>query len=227
MPLTINVAYVESSEANSVVWRDASFQNIGNTLSDYVDFTMDDVIASEGNLFIPISSNHERLKSVITRTMKPLTIITSDVSQNQYGVYLLNLSRVISRSSNPRMSIRGTWKIEFRPNYSMDSNTLYDKAAIANSITNLFKFIVGERILLPEYGNVLPRLIGINITDAQVVAAKETIEKMMGWEKRITLDSVVIEPHPDDYQLEVAIGYSIPTIKASKESINFFLQVNR
>jgi len=228
MPLTINVAYVESSEANSVVWRDASFQNIGNVLSDYMDFTIDDLITSEnGNLFIPIASDHNRLKSVITRTMKPLSIISSDVSQNQYGVYLLNLSNVLSRSTNPKIVVRGTWKLEFRSNLTLEANTLYDKAAIANSITNLFRFIVGERILLPEYGNVLPRLIGINITDAQVIAAKETIEKMMGWEKRITLNSVTIEQHPDDYQLEVTIDYSIPTIEASNESVNFFLQVNR
>ena len=43
MPLVLNVAFVENSQANTTVWRDAALQQIGNALSQYVEFTPYDI----------------------------------------------------------------------------------------------------------------------------------------------------------------------------------------
>lgn len=339
MPLVLNVAFVQNSQANTTIWHDAALQQIGNALSQYVEFTPYDIayhgtysgqvgaptqtiivwevdaktkaeywkISYDGNdrfikwdrterrwffteampdrhnwmfytstafttdealrmpwqiplsgwrkkpeseevegltvpdsdvpwltsicdsefeMFIEIPSNAAPLKSVITRSLKSLLVVPSDVAIEAGNRRILNLSRVIYRSANPRMLVKGTWKIEFKPAAALDKITLYDKEAITNSITNLFRFVVGERILLPEYGNALPRLIGTNITDAQIIAAKEAVERMMGWERRISLESVNIFQNPDSYEIGVDITYSIPTLKVTSENVRFFIQVN-
>ena len=184
------------------------------------------ICGSSFDMFIEIPQNTAGLKSIITRNFKSLLVVPSDIAEQNGSRKILNLSRVICRSSNPRMLVKGTWKFEFRPATTLDKITLYDKEAITNSITNLFRFIVGERILLPEYGNVLPRMIGTNITDAQIVAAKEAVERMMGWERRISLESVNISQNPDTYEIGVDIVYSIPTLKINSENVRFFIQVS-
>lgn len=340
MPLVLNVAFVESSQASTTIWHDASLQRIENVLSSYVDFTPYDItyhgaytgqvagapaqtivfweidlktgseywkISYDGNerfikwdqterrwffteempdgnvwLFytnvdftadgsirmpwqVPLSSWRKRpeteemegltvpasdvpwltsicnsafemfievpksiaaLKSIITKSTKSLLVVPSDVAVEPGGRHILNLSRVICRSANPRMTVKGTWKFEFKPATTLDKITLYDKEAITNSVTNLFRFVIGERILLPEYGNALPRLIGTNITDAQIIAAKEAVEQMLGWERRISLESVDISQNPDSYEIGVDIVYSIPTLKITSENVRFFIQVN-
>jgi phage baseplate assembly protein W len=98
---------------------------------------------------------------------------------------------------------------------SQIDNSKYDLAAVANSLSNLFTFKKGERILLPEFGNSIYDLVGLAITDAVVNLTETGIRGMLEWEPRINVGNVTVSTDPDNNEILASINYSVPSVDKS------------
>ena len=88
--------------------------------------------------------------------------------------------------------------------------------AIKNSIHNIFSWTPGERILNPEFGSNLRKLLYEGITDfnqEQIIA--EIRHSVSQWEPRVQIDNIVKLTDIDDKEnntVHLRIIYSIPTL---------------
>lgn len=89
-------------------------------------------------------------------------------------------------------------------------SAIYDLVAIQKSISNIFKFRRGERILDPSFGNMLYYHVYDTINDLAIINIKGTILKMLAYEPRIQVLSVNVTPDMDNNQINVVIQYAIP-----------------
>jgi len=89
-----------------------------------------------------------------------------------------------------------------------------DLSAIQNSINNLFIFRKGERILKPEYGNVLVHFLYEPINNLSEKRFREDLRKMFeDWEPRLEIEYLEIEGFPDEHRYNIKINYSIPSLE--------------
>ena len=92
--------------------------------------------------------------------------------------------------------------------------------AIKNSIHNIFSWTPGERILNPEFGSNLRKLLYEGITDfnqEQIIA--EIRHSVSQWEPRVQIDNIVRLTNVDDKEnntVHLRIIYSIPTLTAEQ-----------
>lgn len=92
--------------------------------------------------------------------------------------------------------------------------------AIKNSIHNIFSWTPGERILNPEFGSNLRKLLYEGITDfnqEQIIA--EIRHSVSQWEPRVQIDNIVRLTDVDDKEnntVHLRIIYSIPTLTAEQ-----------
>ena len=88
--------------------------------------------------------------------------------------------------------------------------------AIKNSLHNIFSWTPGERILNPEFGSNLRKLLYEGITDfnqEQIIA--EIRHSVSQWEPRVQIDNIVKLTDIDDKEnntVHLRIIYSIPTL---------------
>jgi len=94
-----------------------------------------------------------------------------------------------------------------------DIGQLTDSEAIYNSISNIFHWYKGERILNPEFGNPLLEYIYEPINERTskniAIAMKNAIEL---WEPRVELQLVEVTPNPDAQEYVISIRYSVPVL---------------
>ena len=92
-----------------------------------------------------------------------------------------------------------------------------DINAITTSLRNLFDWEVGSRIRLPEYGLNLRKFLYEPINRLTADRIGREIEVGLGtWEPRIKVINIFIEPFPDDYQFDIEIQYSIPSLPSEE-----------
>ncbi len=107
----------------------------------------------------------------------------------------------------------------------VDIKISYDVEAIFNSLHALFNTSPGQRLLLPEYGLDLRRLLFRPITDhtARSIgnALRDGIEK---WEPRVIIEGVSIQPDPDEHTYFVSLELYIPLLKRSEQMTGRFIQ---
>ena len=88
-----------------------------------------------------------------------------------------------------------------------------DILAIYNSIRNIFRFNIGDRILKPEFGNVLKRYLYEAMTDMLYKKITTEIKALFArWEPRVNISYIDVLPHPDINQLDINIIYTIPSL---------------
>lgn len=92
-----------------------------------------------------------------------------------------------------------------------DVKVAYDLSAIQNSLRNLFNTIPGERILLPDYGSDIRRIVfePVSETTARTIGRmiRDSIKK---WEPRVQLINLNIVGDPDNYEYTIDIVIAIP-----------------
>ena len=148
--------------------------------------------------------------------IKNLEQIASDSSASRY-LYkdiALDITQTKIKAPGYKIAIPG-----------VDINASYDEAAIANSLTNLFNTIPGQRFLFPEYGLNLGRYLfeTINEFNGQAIGDKiyRTIEK---FEPRVTVTNVNVKLEPDDNAYYITININIPMINTTT-SIDYLLDL--
>jgi len=92
-------------------------------------------------------------------------------------------------------------------------NDLKDLAAIQNGISNIFSWIPGERILLPEFGNNIKSFLYEPITPFTAENIGNEIKNMLErWEPRVVIEEVFVQPYEDTNEYEITVKYSVPTL---------------
>lgn len=221
MALVINVAYSKKSDARSYVYKDASFKTIGNVLPKYVDFTQGEIYVYIGKRYIRFAEEQRKPRAIFTSSGRRYPIHAYEIAGKS-----INLERILGLEGVVQGgSITGTWQIQFGGLYSPSDNSLYDADAIRNSIRNIFIFSLRERIILPTFGSCLADIIGSTMTDGQTIVVKEMVEKMMNWERRIKLEDVMVSKYPDEYQVEITITYSVPTLRLTAQNLSMMISV--
>ena len=110
--------------------------------------------------------------------------------------------------------------------FSLKVSKSVNVQAVKNSIRNIFTWIPGERILLPEFGSKLYSLLyeGITpLTEEQIIA--EIRQCVSEWEPRVRVTEVVdvstIEDHEDN-TIHLEIRYIIPELSDEEYSYSFY-----
>ena len=100
--------------------------------------------------------------------------------------------------------------------YSSKVDKLVNVNAIKNSIHNIFSWTPGERILNPEFGSKLRKLLYEGITDFnQELIIAEIRNSVSQWEPRVRIDDIVKLTSTDDVEnntVYLRVIYSIPSL---------------
>lgn len=100
--------------------------------------------------------------------------------------------------------------------YSSKVDKLVNVNAIKNSLHNIFSWTPGERILNPEFGSKLRKLLYEGITDFnQELIIAEIRSSVSQWEPRVRIDDIVKLTSTDDVEnntVYLRVIYSIPSL---------------
>ena len=100
--------------------------------------------------------------------------------------------------------------------YSNKVDKLVNVNAIKNSLHNIFSWTPGERILNPEFGSRLRKLLYEGITDFnQELIIAEIRNSVSQWEPRVRIDDIVKLTSIDDAEnntVYLRVIYSIPSL---------------
>jgi phage baseplate assembly protein W len=99
-----------------------------------------------------------------------------------------------------------------------DIKVSYDVAAIANSLSNLFNTLPGQRFLFPEYGLDLYRYLFEPITkfNAQTIG-NYIYQSVKIYEPRVTPRNINVRPEPDNNIYYITIVLEIPELNTTTE----------
>jgi phage baseplate assembly protein W len=111
------------------------------------------------------------------------------------------------------ISIEEFWS-EIDPRFIPDAQgrlkRVVNVAAVEAGIDNLLRTRKGERVMLPEFGTILPDIVfePINSTAVKLLTRtlKDEIEK---WDDRILIESVELFPDPDQASLSIRLHYQV------------------
>ena len=94
-----------------------------------------------------------------------------------------------------------------------DFKTYDDLNSIRNGLKNIFSWRRGERIILPEFGNLLYFYLYEDMSDQTLKNLQVDVKKMITrWEPRILIQKINITPFPDSNEIMIEITYNIPTL---------------
>ena len=130
-------------------------------------------------------------------------------SQTPNNEVYKDLSMVARQASNSD-------NIETAMTYQSKVDKLVNVNAIKNSLHNIFSWTPGERILNPEFGSNLRKLLYEGLTDFnQELIIAEIRNSVSQWEPRVRIDDIVKLTSTDDVEnntVYLRIIYSIPSL---------------
>ena len=94
-----------------------------------------------------------------------------------------------------------------------DIQVSLDAKAIANSLTNLFNTIPGQRFLFPDYGLSLNQYLFLPITKniGQAIGEK-MLSTISTYEPRVSVQNINVVADPDNYQYIITLSLFIPSL---------------
>ena len=100
-----------------------------------------------------------------------------------------------------------------KDNNKFDFSSITDVESIKNGIKNIFLWRKGQRVLNPEFGNVIYDMLYEPINDITARNIGSEIRRAFElWEPRVAIQQVVVSPDEDNNQYNVQITYTIPTV---------------
>ena len=140
---------------------------------------------------------------------KVLTFGNNNKSQTPNNEVYKDLSMVARQASNSD-------NIETAMTYQSKVDKLVNVNAIKNSLHNIFSWTPGERILNPEFGSNLRKLLYEGLTDFnQELIIAEIHNSVSQWEPRVRIDDIVKLTSTDDVEnntVYLRVIYSIPSL---------------
>jgi phage baseplate assembly protein W len=140
-----------------------------------------------------------------------------------------DLPEVEQDVGDPEKSFLGTgWS--FPPTFSrLDYSVVMvsDEADIRESLWILFSTSLGARIMLPEYGSQLWRMVFRSVTTTLMTQLAAAVQQaILYWEPRITVDEVKVEPDANAAGVVlIAVYYTIRKTNARNNLVYpFYVQ---
>lgn len=99
-------------------------------------------------------------------------------------------------------------------------SSFYDLDAVKNSIRNLFRWVKGQRVLEPEYGNpLLDILYELMNAQTETRARRQIIERLQRWEPRVQVQNIDIKSDVDNQTYFIIITFSVPDLDITNATV--------
>ena len=109
-----------------------------------------------------------------------------------------------------------------------DLVSLSDTAAIARSIRNIVFTQPGEKFFNPDFGSRISESLFENVDNVSALAIEDEIKSsIINFEPRVNLLNTVVDPNPDDNEMNVTIEYEITGIDIPPQQLEFVLLPTR
>ena len=119
--------------------------------------------------------------------------------------------------------------MSFEPNpLNEDLIALKNSSAIARSIRNIVFTQPGEKFFNPEFGSRVSESLFEIVDEVSTIAIRDEIRSsIINYEPRVNLLDVIVNPNPDDNEMDVTITYEIVGIDIPPQQLDFVLLPNR
>ena len=109
-----------------------------------------------------------------------------------------------------------------------DLIALKNSSAIARSIRNIVFTQPGEKFFNPEFGSRVSESLFEVVDEVSTIAIRDEIRSsIINYEPRVNLLDVIVNPNPDDNEMDVTITYEIVGIDIPPQQLDFVLLPNR
>ena len=105
-----------------------------------------------------------------------------------------------------------------------DLIALKNSSAIARSIRNIVFTQPGEKFFNPEFGSRVSESLFEVVDEVSTIAIRDEIRSsIINYEPRVNLLDVLVNPNPDDNEMNVTIKYEIVGIDIPPQQLDFVL----
>ena len=109
-----------------------------------------------------------------------------------------------------------------------DLIALKNSSAIARSIRNIVFTQPGEKFFNPEFGSRVSESLFEIVDEVSTIAIRDEIRSsIINYEPRVNLLDVLVNPNPDDNEMNVTIKYEIVGIDIPPQQLDFVLLPTR
>ena len=105
-----------------------------------------------------------------------------------------------------------------------DLIALKNSSAIARSIRNIEFTQPGEKFFNPEFGSRVSESLFEVVDEVSTIAIRDEIRSsIINYEPRVNLLDVLVNPNPDENEMDVSITYEIVGIDIPPQQLDFVL----
>ena len=105
-----------------------------------------------------------------------------------------------------------------------DLIALKNSSAIARSIRNIVITQPGEKFFNPEFGSRVSESLFEIVDEVSTIAIRDEIRSsIINYEPRVNLLDVLVNPNPDENEMNVTIKYEIVGIDIPPQQLDFVL----
>ena len=109
-----------------------------------------------------------------------------------------------------------------------DLIALKNSSAIARSIRNIVFTQPGEKFFNPEFGSRVSESLFEGVDEVSTIAIRDEIRSsIINYEPRVNLLDVLVNPNPDENEMNVTIKYEIVGIDIPPQQLDFVLLPTR
>ena len=109
-----------------------------------------------------------------------------------------------------------------------DLIALKNSSAIARSIRNIVFTQPGEKFFNPEFGSRVSESLFEVVDEVSTIAIRDEIRSsIINYEPRVNLLDVIVNPNPDENEMDVSITYEIVGIDIPPQQLDFVLLPTR
>ena len=109
-----------------------------------------------------------------------------------------------------------------------DLSALKNSSAIARSIRNIVFTQPGEKFFNPEFGSRVSESLFEVVDEVSTIAIRDEIRSsIINYEPRVNLLDVLVNPNPDENEMNVTIKYEIVGIDIPPQQLDFVLLPTR
>ena len=109
-----------------------------------------------------------------------------------------------------------------------DLIALKNSSAIARSIRNIVFTQPGEKFFNPEFGSRVSESLFEVVDEVSTIAIRDEIRSsIINYEPRVNLLDVLVNPNPDENEMNVTIKYEIVGIDIPPQQLEFVLLPTR
>lgn len=120
--------------------------------------------------------------------------------------------------------------ITFPPKFNKQTKSLEyltDLQSVKNGMRLILDWKLGERILYPDFGNILYNYVGEIINELTLRNIKQDIYNMFAEDIRIKILDVNVSVNPEDnHQIDILIKYNIVLLNII-DNLNYYIKLNQ